>query len=183
MIRLIHRLILTYRPQTRSSNFNYTSRHTRMERWRNKSGCLRSSNITDFALSAPPPPSPPFFSTDAYLFEQMYISLLIFDVWLRSRKVIKYSFFLRYVYATIRRGEKKKLLLYPVWNRAPFISPFFFPLGKWKKQTMRIKGEKERERNRGRDFIDQMHFHEIQRSLYVSNSRNVSILRNDKFIG
>lgn len=130
------------------------------------------------------PPPPPFFSTDAYLFEQMYISLLIFDVWLRSRKVIKYSFFLRYVvYATIRRGEKKKLLLYPVWNRAPFISPFFFPLGKWKKQTMRIKGEKERERNRGRDFIDQMHFHEIQRSLYVSNSRNVSILRNDKFIG
>lgn len=73
------------------------------------------------------------------------------------------------------------------------ISPFF-SLRKRKKQTMRIKGmrEKERERKgekrkkkreRGGDFIDQMHFHEIQRSLYVSNSRNVSILRNDKFIG
>ena len=44
------------------------------------------------------------------------------------------------------------------------------------------KGEKT-EKERGGDFIDQMHFHEIQRSLYVSNSRNVSILRNDKFIG
>lgn len=46
------------------------------------------------------------------------------------------------------------------------------------------KGEKrKKKRERGGDFIDQMHFHEIQRSLYVSNSRNVSILRNDKFIG
>lgn len=43
--------------------------------------------------------------------------------------------------------------------------------------------KKETEKERGGDFIDQMHFHEIQRSLYVSNSRNVSILRNDKFIG
>ena len=75
------------------------------------------------------------------------------------------------------------------------ISPFF-SLRKRKKQTMRIKGMRERkrerekggkkketERERGGAFIDQMHFHEIQRSLYVSNSRNVSILRNDKFIG
>lgn len=112
-IRLIHRadrlIILPTRIPNEITNrqistvrFYYVSSLENGKMAYNKSGCLRS-NITDFALSALP--SSPRISIS--LWADVCLAF-IFDVWLRSRKVIKYSFFLRQIYsATIWTGEKK----------------------------------------------------------------------------